>query len=86
MESNGGILVTRNLEEAKIRALRREKVRERCAEEIKGRWIRALPRLMIEFALCAQGKTFSMPFQCREHNLAMNACFKKAYAARRVAN
>ncbi|EFX04757.1 hypothetical protein CMQ_1685 [Grosmannia clavigera kw1407] len=51
-------------QEAQVRELYYDRVRQQCQAEIKA------------FAECALGRTFSVVFACREHNKAMNACLK----------
>ncbi|CAK7198549.1 hypothetical protein SEUCBS139899_001212 [Sporothrix eucalyptigena] len=51
-------------QEAQVRDLYYERVRQQCHAEIKA------------FADCALGRTFSVVFKCREKNNEMNACLK----------
>ncbi|KAI1825647.1 cytochrome c oxidase biogenesis protein Cmc1 like-domain-containing protein [Xylaria intraflava] len=49
-------------QEAQVREVFNARVRAHCAEEVKA------------FAACAQNRTFSVAFACREHSRAMNNC------------
>ncbi|KAK7738114.1 hypothetical protein SLS63_002447 [Diaporthe eres] len=51
-------------QEAQVREIFYERVRGYCGPEIKA------------FAACALGRTFSVPFACREPHRLMNACMK----------
>ncbi|KAK0630094.1 cytochrome c oxidase biogenesis protein Cmc1 like-domain-containing protein [Bombardia bombarda] len=51
-------------QEAQIRDIYYARVRSFCTDEIKA------------FAACALGRTFSVPFACREPHRAMNNCMK----------
>ncbi|CAK7568316.1 MAG: hypothetical protein SEPTF4163_006303 [Sporothrix epigloea] len=51
-------------QEAQVRDLYYERVRQKCHAEIKA------------FADCAMGRTFSVVFKCRDKNNEMNACLK----------
>ncbi|KUI70740.1 COX assembly mitochondrial protein 2 [Cytospora mali] len=51
-------------QEAQVREIFYERVRSQCRPEIKA------------FAECALGRTFSVPFACREPHRIMNACMK----------
>ncbi|KXX82944.1 COX assembly mitochondrial protein 2 [Madurella mycetomatis] len=52
-------------QEAQVRDIFHERVRRKCADEIKA------------FADCALGRTFSAPFACRELHRVMNGCMKQ---------
>ncbi|KAK1775656.1 cytochrome c oxidase biogenesis protein Cmc1 like-domain-containing protein [Copromyces sp. CBS 386.78] len=51
-------------QEAQVRDIFYARVRKQCTEEIKA------------FAECALGRTFSVPFACREPHRVMNSCMK----------
>ncbi|KAK3397844.1 cytochrome c oxidase biogenesis protein Cmc1 like-domain-containing protein [Sordaria brevicollis] len=51
-------------QEAQVRDIFYARVRRQCTEEIKA------------FAECALGRTFSVPFACREPHRVMNSCMK----------
>ncbi|KAG6368040.1 hypothetical protein INS49_002240 [Diaporthe citri] len=51
-------------QEAQVREIFYERIRGYCGPEIKA------------FAACALGRTFSVPFACREPHRVMNACMK----------
>ncbi|KAK3945402.1 cytochrome c oxidase biogenesis protein Cmc1 like-domain-containing protein [Diplogelasinospora grovesii] len=51
-------------QEAQVRDIYYARVRRQCADEIKA------------FADCALGRTFSVPFACREPHRIMNSCMK----------
>ncbi|RVX67522.1 hypothetical protein B0A52_08875 [Exophiala mesophila] len=49
-------------QEAQVRDIYYKRVRSRCADEIK------------DFAACAAGRTFTIPWTCRAQQFAMNSC------------
>ncbi|KAH8682474.1 cytochrome c oxidase biogenesis protein Cmc1 like-domain-containing protein [Xylariales sp. PMI_506] len=49
-------------QEAQVREVFNARVRNACADEIKA------------FADCARGRTFTIPFKCKEVSRAMNGC------------
>lgn len=76
-------------QEAEVRALYYKRVRAKCADEIRGTSLplpappipSSNPRRTLDFAACATGRTFSIPFACRAPRLAMERCMN-VYATR----
>lgn len=72
-------------QEAQIRELYHNRVKARCSEEIKGRPRAQIPPYLLPiadlyfppaFAACANGRTFTVAFSCRDPLRAMNGCMK----------
>lgn len=78
-------------QEAQVRDIFYDRVRQQCADEIKGTLMlllhapflssktltSSLSLCLSAFAACALGRTFSVPFVCREPHRVMNNCMKQ---------